>query len=76
MIVEETTYRGKVLRLELRGDHPMLRIDGKFIAIRKASATEGYATPLLPYKTFPDIISLGKAVVRSGNWSEVDHGGL
>jgi len=75
MIVEETSYRNKVLQFELADNGPRLKIDGKLIVIRKASATAGYSTPLLPYKNYPDLISLGKAVVRSGNWSGVDHGG-
>ena len=67
-VLHADSYRGheiKVIASERRLD---LEIDGRRVLFNSLLDGERYATPYCPYRTYPDLISLGRAVVRSGNW--------
>lgn len=73
MEIDSVVYKSRHISVLSSEDGLALNIDGKKIAVRKTSANEGYSTPLVPYKTFSNLIDLGKAVIRQRSWRNISH---
>lgn len=72
-IFQEENYRNKQIEVIATDETLELRIDGKKIAVTADLNGESFASPLRPYRTYPDLVSLGKAIIRSRSWSGVAH---
>jgi hypothetical protein len=73
MEIENSTYKNRLISVVASDTGLKLSIDKKIIAVSKASANEGYASPLLPYQTFDSLMDLGKAIVRTRHWTKIAH---
>ena len=74
LVYQQEGFRSHQLQV-VDGDSQLeLRIDGKLLPTAAEPNGEHFSTPFCPYRTYGDLISLGKAVIRSGNWTGVDHG--
>ena len=74
LVYHEERFRNHNLEVVDGGFQLELRIDGKLLPTAAESNGEHFSTPFCPYMTFADLISLGKAIIRSCNWTGVDHG--
>ena len=70
---KEEIYRSKRIEVTASDQTLELRIDGKKITVTAELCGGSFASPLRPYRSYPDLMSLGKAIVRSRSWSGVAH---
>ena len=74
LVYHQESFHNHELKV-VDGDSQLeLRIDGKLLPVVAEVNGEYFSTPFCPYRTYVDLISLGKAVIRSRNWTGVDHG--
>ncbi len=73
-VYQQEGFRGHQIQVVDGGSQLELRIDGKLLPTAAEPNGELFSTSFCPYSTYRDLISLGKAVIRSGNWTGVDHG--
>ncbi len=75
MEIENTEYKKKIIGINVEKSGVSLTIDGSPVVAIMTYGSDRYITPLLPYRSFDNLIDLGKAVVREGCWSGTAHEG-
>ena len=68
-VLQRESYRSHRLEVVDDAEGVGLHIDGKPVLATVVAGGDRYLTPFCPYRTYNDLISLGKAVIRSGNWT-------
>jgi hypothetical protein len=59
---EETSYRGRKIIVRTDGKNTLL-IDNSEVVTRFDEEARRYFSPSLPYRTFPSLVDLAKAII-------------
>ncbi len=73
MKIETLKYKGSVIEVDCDSDGMGLAIDSKKVATSQPADTSFYMSPLLPYETHEDLMSMGKSIVRKQRTGTVSH---